>query len=187
MATARKKDTGVVDIHGKDYLTVAHRMQVFRAENPGFSIVTSVLSVDDTSVLMRAEIRDAADRIVSTGHAEEVRASSSINRSAALENAETSAVGRALSFYRYAGTEIASADEIAAAINRPARPLPPKERIAAFLKEHGIDGAWARSAMASAYGKPLEKLTDGDWKLAASDRELSGLLDAWNAREAKAS
>ena len=41
-----------------------------------------------------------------------------INKTSALENAETSAVGRALAFLGFAGTEIASADEVANAIKQ---------------------------------------------------------------------
>ena len=56
--------------------------------------------------------------VVASGLAEEVRKASNINKTSALENAETSAVGRALAFFGMGGTEIASADEVAGAIGQ---------------------------------------------------------------------
>jgi len=65
-------------------------------------------------------ITNADGRVIATGLAEEVRGSTNINKTSALENAETSAVGRALAFFGLGGTEIASADEVANAINQQA-------------------------------------------------------------------
>jgi hypothetical protein len=66
---------------------------------------------------MKARI-SAANMVIATGYAEEVRTASKINRTSALENCETSAVGRALAFFGLAGSEIASADEVANAIQQ---------------------------------------------------------------------
>ena len=107
-----------VDIHGKSYRTVAERIDEFRTEHPDWGIQTEIVSIDDDRVVVKATILDECNRIVSTGYAEEVRGSSNINKTSALENAETSAVGRALAFYGLAGTEIASADEVASAIGQ---------------------------------------------------------------------
>ena len=49
-------------------------------------------------------------------YAEENRSFGKINKTSALENAETSAVGRALAFLGLGGSEIASADEVSTAI-----------------------------------------------------------------------
>ena len=113
-------DTGIVSIHGREYRTVAHRVNLFRKEHPDWGIVTEVISIDNDRVVMAAVIVSEDGRTISTGYAEEVRASSKINKTSALENAETSAVGRALAFYGLAGTEIASADEVANAIGAEA-------------------------------------------------------------------
>ena len=114
-----KNDTGVVSIHGKEYKTVAHRINEFREKHPEYTILTELVSAADVMVVMRASILDG-DKVMSTGFAEEVRGSTNINRTSALENCETSAVGRALAFFGMAGTEIASADEVANAINQQA-------------------------------------------------------------------
>jgi len=111
-------NSGIVSIHGKLYLTVASRINTFRTDHPDWTIATEVISVDDERVVMKAAIATPSGQVISTGYAEEVRSASAINRTSALENAETSAVGRALAFYGLAGTEIASADEVANAIKQ---------------------------------------------------------------------
>lgn len=118
-----KKDSGIVNIHGKDYLTVARRVQTFKETYPNFSLVTEIVSRDEEMVVMKATILDDAGRIRSTGHAEEKRNASQINRTSALENAETSAIGRALAALGLGGTEFASADEVANAINQQKSPF----------------------------------------------------------------
>lgn len=113
-----KKDNGVVNIHGKEYLTVARRINDFRERHPDYGIHTEILSIDEATVVCRAVITDAEGRQLSSGIAEEHRRASKINQTSATENCETSAVGRALAFLGMAGTEIASADEVAGAISQ---------------------------------------------------------------------
>lgn len=109
---------GEVNIHGKVYLTVARRIDDFRKAHPDYSITSTVLHADQDYVQVRAEIANTTGRVVASGLAEEVRKASNINKTSALENAETSAVGRALAFFGMGGTEIASADEVAGAISQ---------------------------------------------------------------------
>ena len=113
-----RKDDGIVDIRGKQYLTVARRINDFREQHSDYGIHTEILSIDETAVVCRAVITDKEGRQLSSGIAEEKRNSSNINKTSAVENCETSAVGRALAFFGMAGTEIASADEVANAINQ---------------------------------------------------------------------
>ena len=105
-------DDGTVSIHGRVYKTVALRVSEFREKHPDWSIKTKILSSADI-VQIRASILDPNGRVVSTGLAEEVRGSTNINKTSALENAETSAVGRCLAFFGLGGSYIASADEVA--------------------------------------------------------------------------
>ena len=115
------KDTGIVSIHGKQYKTVALRVSEFREKYPiddGWGIETQCYAVDAQTVIMRAVITDPQGRVVSTGYAEEERSQRGINSTSALENAETSAIGRALAGAGMAGTEYASADEVAQAISK---------------------------------------------------------------------
>lgn len=113
-----KKDDGVVRIHGKEYLTVARRVSDFRLAHPEHGLTTAVVLRDAECVVMQATITDPAGRVIATGHAEEYRKSSQINRTSALENAETSAIGRALAAFGIGGTEFASANEVENAIHQ---------------------------------------------------------------------
>lgn len=113
------KDTGVVNIHGKEYKTVAKRVDEFRnAHKTDLAIITSLVDRDENTVVMKAEIIDKDGRTIATGYAEEHRTASQINRTSALENCETSAIGRALANFGLGGGEYASADEVANAINQ---------------------------------------------------------------------
>lgn len=109
---------GIVPIHGKQYKTVAYRVNEFRVQYPEYTVSTELIEANDTLVVMKASISNEQGRLLATGFAEEVRAASKINRTSALENAETSAIGRALAALGLAGTEYASADEVASAIKQ---------------------------------------------------------------------
>jgi len=110
--------TGIINIRGKEYQTVALRVQLFRDKHPDHSLTTSVVCRDEECVVMQAAIGDTEGRIIAVGHAEEYRKSSQINRTSALENAETSAIGRALAAFGIGGTEFASANEVVNAIHQ---------------------------------------------------------------------
>ena len=114
------KNKGEVEIHGSTYLTVARRVDDFRKSEDfkGWSIETELVSVEDSMVVMKSTIRDSDGKVAATGYAEEDRSFGKINKTSALENCETSAVGRALAFLGLGGSEIASADEVAGAINQ---------------------------------------------------------------------
>ena len=125
------KDTGTVEIHGKTYETVALRVRKFRDANPMFTLQTEIVSRDEDVVVMKASILNDQGRLIATGHAEEKRTASQINRTSALENAETSAIGRALAAFGFGGTEFATADEVANAIHQQSRGI-----------HKPTDGAW---------------------------------------------
>jgi hypothetical protein len=115
----KKTSTGqMINIHGKDYATVAHRLAVLR-RNLGAraKIETDIISIDKETVVVKATI-SVSGSVVATGLAEEKRTASRINQTSALENAETSAVGRALAFCGITNDNIASAEEVANAIEQ---------------------------------------------------------------------
>jgi hypothetical protein len=118
------KTDGIVSIHGKDYQTVAYRLILFRADYPKGTIVTELISDVEGVIVFKAAIMDG-DLCLATGYAEEVRGSSNIHKTSALEIAESSAVGRALAFAGWHGSaSIASADEVSVAIARQDNPEP---------------------------------------------------------------
>lgn len=115
---AAKKPSGVISIHGREYQTVAYRVAAFRERHPDFALTTAVMARDAECVVVQASIADAAGFVLATGHAEEYRKSSQINKTSALENAETSAIGRALAALGFGGTEFATASEVQNAIHQ---------------------------------------------------------------------
>lgn len=107
-----------IPIHGKDYATVAMRVAVARRVlGTSLDIVTKIIHIDADKVVMQADIFIDGKHI-STGHSEENRKASRINSTSALENSETSAVGRALAFCAFISDGIASAEEVSAAIEQ---------------------------------------------------------------------
>ncbi len=106
-----------VNIHGKQYKTVAERVTEFRTKHGlDYSITTEIVSIEQ-NVIVKAVIGSPAGGIqYATGYAEEVRGSTNINKTSALENCETSAIGRALAAFGLGGTEYATANEVTDAI-----------------------------------------------------------------------
>lgn len=119
MSSGQQNSNGTISIHGREYKTVALRVQEFRENFPlssGWSLRSEIISLDSDKVVMRALVVSPDDKIVATGYAEEYRNASKINATSALENCETSALGRALAACGYGGSEYASANEVQGAI-----------------------------------------------------------------------
>ena len=111
-----------VDMKGKKYTTVAMRVEVFRKHFPDFSVNTRVTVDDGKRVVVVAEIYPPkAERPVATGIAEEIRGAGNVNRTSAVENGETSAIGRALANMGLHGGEFASDFEIEVAALKGAK------------------------------------------------------------------
>ena len=72
---------------------------------------TQIIHQDDKKVIVQVDAF-VDGKHLSTGTAEELRSTSRINQTSALENAETSAVGRALAFLGFANDSVASAEEV---------------------------------------------------------------------------
>jgi len=104
-----------VKIHNKEYTTVAERIAQFKTKYPLWSLESEIQTNADI-IVIKAVIKDEDGRIIATGHAEEVRGSTSINKTSALENCETSAWGRALAACNFGGDQVASANEVGQAI-----------------------------------------------------------------------
>jgi hypothetical protein len=80
---------------------------------------------------VETKIYDTDNRIVASGYAEEKRNSSKINQTSAVENCETSSIGRALACIGLGGDSYASAEELVSALKQqerevPKKPAPPK-------------------------------------------------------------
>ena len=115
-AIAELKNSPTVDIKGKSYTQVSTRINIFRKYFPTASIETLITYNDDVRVIIQTKI-SLNDRVIATGYAEEVRGDGNyINQTSAVENCETSSIGRALSNLGLGGSEYASSFEVTSAI-----------------------------------------------------------------------
>ena len=106
------------NIKGKNYIQVNQRVLAFRQLYPNGRIQTEIVKLSaehptGATVIVKASVFDG-DALISTGHAfENPGKNKNINQFSALENCETSAVGRALGFLGIGSTDsIASLEEI---------------------------------------------------------------------------
>ena len=107
-----------IEIHGKQYVTVAERVQMLHESDlTEISLTTEILHDDEQSVVMKTTLE--IDGNVFTGIAQETKNSSAMHKTSAYEICETSSCGRALGFASYGSVEsIASADEVAHAVEQ---------------------------------------------------------------------
>jgi len=107
------KSHGVMQRGGKQYTEVAKRVEAFRTVFGGeYGIDTEILICNEERVVIKATICDSNDFIVGSGLAEEIRGSSHITKTSAVEVCETSAIGRALASMGMHGGQYASANEM---------------------------------------------------------------------------
>jgi len=109
-----------VDLKGKQYTTVAQRLESFRKHFGLKYAINTKIEVDDgQKVIVKAQIYDLANTTipVGEGYGEEIRGNSLVNKTSALENCETSAIGRALASLGLHGGQYASMNEIEKAEN----------------------------------------------------------------------
>jgi hypothetical protein len=85
---------------------VQERLPLFWHDCPRGRINTEIIVDDGTRIVVKASLyADNDDPYpTTTGLAEEIRGSSMVNKTSALENCETSAIGRALANYQYQGS-----------------------------------------------------------------------------------
>ncbi|MGJ0353967.1 hypothetical protein [Aliarcobacter cryaerophilus] len=115
-AITELKNSPTVDIKGKSYTQVSTRINIFRKYFPTASIETLITYNDDVRVIIQTKI-SLNDKVIATGYAEEIRGDGNyINQTSAVENCETSSIGRALSNLGLGGSEYASSFEVTSAI-----------------------------------------------------------------------
>jgi hypothetical protein len=83
----------------EDYETVDSRLRRLYANYPEARVLTEMVYRDDRSFIVKAELYlDRNDMTpVATGYAEEIVGAGFVNKTSALENCETSAIGRSIS------------------------------------------------------------------------------------------
>jgi len=120
-----KKEFGntSIKIHGKDYSTVADRLAIARKTlGSSLDLKDTIIHHDKDRVIVQCEAY--LDGVhIGTGIAEETRLSSFINKTSALENCQSSSWGRCLANIGFVNSNIASAEEVSAAISNQNKSL----------------------------------------------------------------
>ena len=151
-----------IQIKGKDYIEVNERVKQFHKDYPNGSITTELIEMSDRFITKTTVIPDVknADRKF-TGIAYEKEDSTFINKTSALENCETSSVGRALGMLGIGiDTSIASYNEVANAVEQQKeKTIPPVN-----LKDQEVPNPHYDAAINDLDGMPLgDDEVDDDW------------------------
>lgn len=184
-ANNRVQSDGVTVTGGKKYLMVKDRVIIFRHYyGDKWGIETKMVQADADRVVVQALVTNDDGLTIGSGLGEEQRDDRGVNSTSALENAETSAIGRALASLGLHGGEYASADELAQAISKQdqkpkAQPIQNKPTSQVF------DDDWKNTIVPNTKhkGKKLGELKEGSlkwfienwqpWKGSEGDREPS--------------
>lgn len=112
-----------------DYEDVATRIPKFWADHQNGRIVTSLVSEatgqGERWIVKASLYRDDSDTPFATGYAFEVDGQGNVNKTSALENCETSAIGRALANAGYGAKDKPRASKQEMAKVKPSNGLPP--------------------------------------------------------------
>ena len=101
--TPKGTELPFLNLKGKDYLLVSHRICWFREEKPDWAIITKATHFTQDFAVVEASIEDPTGRVIAT--ANKMQTAKGFP-GGYLEKAEAGAVGRALAFLGY-GTAMA--------------------------------------------------------------------------------
>lgn len=152
-----------------EYETVDERIQRFRRDNPKARIECELLSsagdVGATRWVVKARVyRDEEGPVAGEGHAFEVDGDRGANRTSALENCETSAVGRALANAGYSGSRRTTREEMSKTL------IPElKDRIAAAQSKDDTRKVWNDARTNGVLDQVMQLIFDRNEQLKAED------------------
>lgn len=157
------------------YETVEDRLKRFVADTPDFRIKTEIVHMSDNaphtwvvkaSVFMTAG--DQAEGLAkATGYATETDGTGGANNGSALENAETSAIGRALSNLGMSGNKRASREEMSK-VNRIAD-TDWEAQASKITDVGGLRWLYSQAKVSGAPAEVLERLADRAKQLNPAD------------------
>ena len=108
-----------VQIKGKDYVEVNTRIKYFRQNFKDWSLDSEIVDMTETSIVIKAIVKNSDGRIIATGLAHEDKRDGYINKTSHIENCETSAWGRALGNLGIGiDSSVASYEEVNTAIQK---------------------------------------------------------------------
>ena len=108
----------LLDLRGKPYLQVAHRLVWFREEHPKWLIQTEFVRMDEATTICKALIFDDENKLRAMAHKREDKQHFADH----LEKSESSAIGRALAMIGF-GTQFApELDEEDRIVDTPIEP-----------------------------------------------------------------
>jgi len=120
-----------IDIKGREYVLVKDRILAFNEQYPNGSIITELISpVESKTVVVKATVTPDVKNPARcfSDYSQAVIGQGMVNTTAAMENASTSACGRALAYMGIGVIEsIASADEMKKATHKPQEVDPTEE------------------------------------------------------------
>jgi hypothetical protein len=154
-----------IKIQGKDYVLVKDRVLFFNEKYPNGSIQTQLIdAMGEERIVIKAIVTPDVENPtrVFTGYSQAVIGEGMVNKTAALENAETSACGRALAMMGIGVLDsIASVDEMRKAGAVAPRPQAPASGLTKPCQIHNVQ----MGEHISKTGKPYfgHKMEDGKW------------------------
>lgn len=135
-----------IKIQGKSYVLVSDRILFFNETYPNGSIQTQMVdAMGDSTIVIKALVTPDVENPnrVFTGYSQAVIGQGMVNKTAALENAETSAVGRALAMMGIGVIDsVASVDEMRKAVgtqSQTIRPQKPASGLTVHCNIHNVD------------------------------------------------
>lgn len=148
----------------KDYIEVNVRIMKFYEKYPEGRILTEIVKWENETIVMKATTyRDNSNIPASTGYAYEKENSSFINKTSALENCETSCVGRALAILGFEiKKSVASKEEVAnAMLNQENYKLTDAQikRLYAIAYSKGIKKKKVEERILKKFNKSIKDLT----------------------------
>lgn len=147
-----------------DYETVEERIRRFYADNPEGRIMTQNLTTEADRAaatwIVQAFVFIGGDLPKASGLAFEVDGVGMANKTSALENAETSAIGRALANAGYSGNKRASREEMAKVARANRDWVAEADALALVYNVEGLRLLYADAVAAKADKETLAKIKD---------------------------
>ena len=168
------KEMHSLNLRGNDYTQVQQRLEAFRKHaGTAYTLESEILLNDGKTILIKASIADKEGRVIATGLAEELRNSSNVNKTSAIENCETSAWGRALANLGLHGGKMASVEEITIAKNKD-KQIDADAKAKANAKAEAAHDAAVREEQNSQPSTPqqLKEIIENKIKLASATWQL---------------